>query len=254
MNPRPLSITPPAIAAVWLALLFGSGAAPAQRQTPPTSATNFSAGEVYEQLNRLADLDRAQIALRTALAFCLAVGVGDGAAAAERIDAVGYQQLPAVGPLPLDPQRPIPARRIGQWVDVLPDVAVDRLPAGRFRLIDRAALAARAPAAATWMLPRDYAVLIEPDASAAGWVRRPACLIVRVRGRRGTIVAGTLFSALARVHRGGAPNGERRSSPADSSGGHPAASDDGAVGLLRPGECPAAPNGSRCPGGRIADA
>ncbi|RMF84343.1 MAG: hypothetical protein D6744_03270 [Planctomycetota bacterium] len=58
------------------------------------------------------------------------------------------------------------------------------------------------PAVAAWMLPRDYALVVEPaGAGVHDWVTRRACLVIRVRGRRATIVGGNLIEVLLAAER-----------------------------------------------------
>lgn len=158
-----------------------------------TAAERFRA---LDALNR-ADKRRGDRALEAGLAYCLAVGVGDGAQASKLIDDIGYQPLPLHGDLPLDPDRPVPAPEIAQWVRSLPDGGTDSVPADRFRLLSKSATAELFPAVATWMLPSDYALLCEPDRTHPHWTRRPACVVIRVRGTRASIVGGNLLAALS---------------------------------------------------------
>lgn len=177
------------------------GAAPDRRAVALTPSERVpTVAERYKALDSKADRarskrERAEI---VALTFCLAIGVGDGQVAAAAIDVIGYQALPLEGVLPEQAERPIPAKEIKTAVDQRPTVRVEDLPAGHLRIVTRDELGKEFAAAAEWMLPDDFALLIEPAAANIGsWVHRRACLVVRVRGRRATIIGGNLFAALA---------------------------------------------------------
>jgi hypothetical protein len=185
------------VVAAVASVLFGSrvpvALAGQESEThPETVAERFQALRSLGQ----AEKQRADHALETGLAFCLALGVGDGAQAKKLIDAVGYQALPEKGELPLDAARPIAPAEIARRVERLPDSGADAIAATHFRLLDRDATAELFPAVAVWMLPRDYALICEPDRAHPRWVQRAGCSILRSRGGRVSVVGGNLFSVL----------------------------------------------------------
>jgi hypothetical protein len=144
-------------------------------------------------------LSRQEIAFRSGVEFCLLVGVGNSGRAVEHLDVVGYQPLPLDGLLPEDPPRPIDAETVREWIASRPESNVDDAPVRCFRAVDRVELRERFAAVADWMLPSDYALLIEvAPQKVRHWVRRSACLVIRVRAGRASIVGGNLFQALGR--------------------------------------------------------
>ncbi|MBU0638573.1 MAG: hypothetical protein KKB50_06890 [Planctomycetes bacterium] len=157
-----------------------------------------SAGETFAQLSQ-ADpqtLSRAERALVVTLDFCLAVGRGDGERAAARVDVVGYHALPEIGDLPEAPERPLSRRRLGALIEAGHKAAIDHLPVTAFTVCERQATRAMFPAAAEWMLPHDLVVVIEPvPATGPDWIKRRACLVIRLRGRNAVVVGGNLLSA-----------------------------------------------------------
>jgi hypothetical protein len=73
------------------------------------------------------------------------------------------------------------------------------LPAECAAVVEREKLRDEFPAVATWMLGmEDLAVVFRPRPSehVAGWLTHDACLVVRLRGERATIVGGNLLEAL----------------------------------------------------------
>ena len=186
-------------------------AAESQPTTQPAAASQPAAPPVNEpivgprqRLARIAPERRTldEHALLTTADFVLALGRADGARAAALVDAVGYQPLPLEGELPEKPDKPwLPAVLEKQLAARRP-VEVERLTADDFTVLTRDGVRTRFAAVATWMLPEDRAVVCWPPATqrVAGWVQREACLVVRVRASRATIVGGSLLELL-----GGAP-------------------------------------------------
>lgn len=144
------------------------------------SSSFETAAQRLSQLQRVGSDSKALLAERTALEFCLACGVGDGKAAAERVAAVGYQHLPLDGPLPLEPLRPQDHASLIEQINSLPDAGVNRMPSSRFRIVGRDVIRSRFGSAGLWMLPTDYALLLERDPLLPEWIDRPAYLVVRI--------------------------------------------------------------------------
>jgi hypothetical protein len=163
-------------------------------------------------------LSRNDLALRTALDFCIAIGAGDGQRAAAALDVVGYQALPLSGKLPESAEKPL------SQIELIPQVGrrlpfdVSGMPASAFCVLSRGDLTQQFPAVAQWVLPQqDIVIRITPDHIGAGdpagaaaaadahaaaaptseWLRQPACVVVRIRGQRATIVGGNLLAALS---------------------------------------------------------
>lgn len=131
-----------------------------------------------------------------ALDLTLALGRADGAAVTGLLDAVGYQALPLSGELPENPDKPTPRADVRQLVEARPVAALGDLPFAGFRVMKRSALSALFPAAAQWMLPTDWAVVIEPAPGVAEWVQQRCCVVVRVRARKPHILGGNLLECL----------------------------------------------------------
>lgn len=136
------------------------------------------------------------IAVRAVLEFTLALGRGNAVRAMDLIDPVGYQPLPLAGELPEDPPKPIPVDTIRLWLANRKSTPLERLPAATFAVHSPRTLRESFPAIAAWMLPTDWAVVMQPADAEFDWVKRPACVVVRVRAGRPTIVGGNLFDAL----------------------------------------------------------
>ena len=135
-------------------------------------------------------------ALRAATRFTQAVYVGNGQEVYPLLDAIGYQRLPLSGPLPADPGRPMTPAAVARLVDSLGRHGKLQLDPEAFSVVKREQLRRWFPAAARWMSPQDYAVVIEPGGLPGDWLGRRCCLVVRIRGRRAQIIGGNLFSAI----------------------------------------------------------
>ncbi len=165
---------------------------------PDQASGSPSAAELLRRLDAVprGRLSRDERALRAGLAFCAAVRRADGHGAFPLIEAIGYQPLPLAGPLPIEPGRPVRPETVARLIDQRPAGAFE-FPAGCFRIADRRAVRKRFEGISRWMLPGDRALLIDPPPDrVANWLDRPACLVVRVRGRSATIVGGNLFAAI----------------------------------------------------------
>jgi hypothetical protein len=136
-------------------------------------------------------------ALLATIDFVLALGKADGGRAAACVDAVGYQTLPLAGELPEQPNKPVLPAVLEKQLAARPTVDVARLTVSDFEVLTRAGVRARFAAVATWMLPEDRAVVCRrPAAELAGWVPREACVVVRVRAGKTTIMGGNLLEVL----------------------------------------------------------
>lgn len=155
------------------------------------------------------DKDRALLA---GLDFVLAIGKSDGRRAAILIDAVGYEALPLEGELPEKPDKPIPVSEIQRLVAGRPMLDLANRPSDTVEVVGPAALRAQFPAVATWMLPQDWAVVFRatPEQRIANWITRDACIVVRIRAGRPSILGGNLFEAVAAAAEAAAPSGEQK--------------------------------------------
>ena len=140
-------------------------------------------------------------ALLVGLGFALAVGQANGPRAAAMIDAVGYEVLPLEGDLPEKPVKALLSDAVEQRITGRRPAAVDDLQRDRFQVFSRRRLQNEFPAVAAWMLPEDRAVVFRAstDTPSTGWLARDACIVVRIRADKATIVGGNLFEALANV-------------------------------------------------------
>ncbi|MGD8453721.1 MAG: hypothetical protein PVJ57_18055 [Phycisphaerae bacterium] len=190
-------------AAVLLGLLtgplFGQQPPTTQPATQPVTTQPAKPETIAETRARLkaTKLSDREAALVAALDLVVALGAADGPRAAELIDAVGYEPLPMWGPLPLDPPRPIPRDEIATRFAQRPRAPLDLLPPTCLDTMDQKTLLKEFPAAGTWMLPQDWAVIIRPIEGQTGWVSRRTYLIVRVRAGKPAIIGGDLLAALA---------------------------------------------------------
>ncbi len=107
---------------------------------------------------------------------------------------VGYQPLPKTGDLPQDPPRPLSRVRVRELIERRPAAPVGQTPVDTLELVGPDELRATFSAAATWMLPSDFALVIHPvHERTRVWMDREACVIVRVRGSKAVIVGGNLL-------------------------------------------------------------
>lgn len=187
-------------------------------QVPTSMPTTTQAAETValarQRLSRIplkerTDRDRALLA---GLDFVLAMGKSDGRRAAILIDAVGYQPLPMTGELPERPALAIPASEVHKLVAGRPLTDLANLSADRIEVVAPGVLREAFPAAATWMLPQDWAVVFRPKSEdrVAHWITRDACLVIRIRADRPTILGGNLLEALATAAEAAAPSGEEK--------------------------------------------
>lgn len=172
-----------------------------QTTAPPTASRppETTVGAKFQRLARIAPkwLPRQELALRMALDLCLCAARADGKRAAGLLEPVGYQTLPLEGDLPEKPDKPTPAAAFQAKIEKLRTHAIEQTPLEIFAVVDRETLRKTFPAAAEWMLPEDYAILIQPSAAAGGdWLARPCCVLVRIRAQRATVLGGNLLEAL----------------------------------------------------------
>jgi hypothetical protein len=188
-------------------------------QSPPTTyPASQPAGETItaarQRLAHIKSRDRSDSdrALFVALDFVLAIGSGDSRKLGPLIDAVGYQALPLAGELPEKPDKPLPPSAIEKSLLSLPKADLGVLPASCAAIMPRAALRERFPAIATWMLPPDLAVVFRPIAKSPipSWLTQEACVVVRIRGERATIIGGNLLQALTTAAENAAPPAEEK--------------------------------------------
>lgn len=203
---------------MFLAVAFFC-AHPAAAQSQPTSqpATQAAPETVLaarQRLNRIKPPDRssADRTLLVALDFALAVSQSDPKRAGAVVDATGYQTLPLSGDLPEKPAKPLLATALDREILGLPRADVARLTLDRVEIVPREKLRETFPAVATWMLPQDFAVVFRtaPADQVSNWLAREACLVVRIRGERATVLGGSLLQALADAAEARAPEAEEK--------------------------------------------
>lgn len=169
-------------------------AEPPEPTTPPATALERLARLKQKKENKLT---RGEIAVACGMDFALAVAVADADRAVARVDAVGYQTLPVNTPLPEKPERAMQADALREAIRRRVRADVSRLPPEAFNLKSRAELHELFPEPARWMAEDDVAMLIDaPTDAVAGWITQRHCVIIRVRGRRATIIGGTLLGEL----------------------------------------------------------
>jgi len=131
-----------------------------------------------------------------ALEFVTAIGRADGRRAATLVEVVGYQPLPLSGDLPEPPAAVILPADVERAIASRPPVNADDWSVEHFEVVPRSRLRAMFPAVADWMLPHDRAVVVHPIPEAEGWVSQDACVVVRIRAGKTTIMGGNLLEAL----------------------------------------------------------
>ncbi len=189
---------------VLLAVAFFCAGAARGQSLPASQPASAPADEplaaVRQRLARVQPRERAprDHALLAALDFALAVGRKDATQALRVVDAVGYQPLPLAGELPDPPERPLLLAALERQIGFLQPLEVGRLPSAVVAVRTPRELRAEFPGVATWMLPQDWAVVFQPapEARVPGWLREAACVVVRMRGERATVLGGNLVQAL----------------------------------------------------------
>ncbi len=196
--------------ALILLLACAAGAEKPRKARPkpkPQAAPDPAAGIVAEpgtlgaELVRLLrtarnELSERDVAQRGALEWLRAVAQPDADRAVALVDAAGYQALPSAGPLPDQPERPVALEALKAGVVARPAAHWLELPAACCEVVDAKAGAARFAAAATWMLPSDWLVVLHPVSDRPDWLARDACIVVRVRGDKPWIMGGTFLEEL----------------------------------------------------------
>jgi hypothetical protein len=147
-----------------------------------------------EPVKKLSEQD---VALLAALDLTLALGRADGATVAGVGDAVGYQPLPLSGELAEPPPKPISREQIQTRVGARTVAPLGELPVSGFEVLKRAAVRELFPAVGEWMLPSDWAVVVQPAGSEFPWVRNQCCIVVRLRAQKPAILGGNLLEVLA---------------------------------------------------------
>lgn len=208
--------------------------APASTQ-PAQPLAPDSIAERHNELTRLKNrrLNEKEIALRAALEFMLAVGSADGEASARVVEAVGYQPLTLGDRLPNPPTPTITIETLRAQLTARKRLPIRDLPLASVEIVKADDLRERAPAISRWMLPDDWAIVIDPSQSsgsasgpaatgadnpddanrrnanqhtsapnqagrttAADLFTEPAILVMRVRAGRPTVMGGNFLSAL----------------------------------------------------------
>lgn len=172
------------------------------RVSAQTSAPTTAASTLADRLNALRPARHARLsdrdaALRAAIEFIVAVGDADGARAARLVDTVGYQPLPRSGPLPETPAKPVPPDALRKVIDQLARFDAARLSESSLSLGARDLARDAFPAVAAWMLPGDFVAVLHPAADQPRWISEPACIVVRVRAGRPSVLGGTLIEQLS---------------------------------------------------------
>jgi hypothetical protein len=183
-------------------------------QSQPATQPAETIAVARQRLTRIKSRDRtpSDRTLLAALDFVIAIGSDDSRRIANLVDAVGYQALPLAGDLPEKPDKPLSPAAIEKVLPELPNADLGVLPAQCAAVVPRAALAAEFPAVATWMLPQDLAVVFQPvrGNSLPTWLSQRACVVVRIRGERATIIGGNLLEALLMAAENAAPEAEEK--------------------------------------------
>ncbi len=186
----------------WLVVAFCCAAAAGQPppvSLPATRPAVETLAAARRRLTRTASKDRTRSdrALLAGLELALAIGRADGTAAGNLIDVVGYQSLPLAGPLPERPAKPVTVKDLSRLVAARSPVDLAHLTLDQVFVATRAELQSEFPAVAAWMLPQDLAVVFRPfPDERAGWIKQPACVVVRLRGERATVIGGNLLEAV----------------------------------------------------------
>jgi hypothetical protein len=168
--------------------------APATQPAPPETL-----GELRQRLAAAAGrgTPREQVALRCGAEIVLALGAGNIDGAVRFVDPVGYQPLPLDGPLPETPERPIAAEALAERLRACRLEGVERLPATSLEVLNRDGALERFPAVGRWMQRQDVVVLVHgADTGGMPWLTQRACLVVRVRAGRPSVLGGNLLAAL----------------------------------------------------------
>ncbi|MFO0837784.1 MAG: hypothetical protein U1D55_04600 [Phycisphaerae bacterium] len=171
---------------------------PATPKEAETPATRPSPDETVAQaLRRLAatkpeKLSRENLAWRCGLEFLVAIGPKDTGRISAVLDAVGYQPLPLDGPLPDEPARPLTAQALVEAASRLRMPNFEEYSVGKLELLSAKKLRPEFDAVASWMLEGDVALVVR-DAARPG--AKAGCVVIRVRGRRATILGGNLLAA-----------------------------------------------------------
>lgn len=168
--------------------------------TQPVPRPPFAPGTIGQRHNELIRLknrrlDEKEIALRAGLEFLIALGSADGAAAAQVVEAVGFQPLPLGEILPNPPLPLIPSETLKKCVSARTVLPIRDLPLDAVEIVGRDRLRAFAPAMAHWMLSSDWAVILDGE-SVSALFSEPVVLIVRIRAGRPTIMGGNLLHCL----------------------------------------------------------
>lgn len=193
------------IHAITLGLAAGllparAAAQPAEVPPPQSQPAHVTVADELRRWSgaRPANLPRAELARLAAIEFAAAVAAADGRRAEAVTDAIGYQALPFEGRLPETPARPRSPQELGEGVDRRRGCDIGGLPAGCFDVLSTEELGRRFPAVKDWILPpQDVVIRVVPvDGVEPRWLARPACIVVRLRGARATVVGGNLLAAL----------------------------------------------------------
>lgn len=196
----------PAARLIVVCVLLPVDGAFGQTTRASTNRGHAESGTAGEALRALSDVRRGeqrsdeQIALRAALVFFIATGEGATDKAASVLDAVGYQELPLEGPLPEIAERPVRREELAERIGGVSRFASGGFPMGRVEVMTRRAARNEFPAVADWMLPKDMLIVFRAagEEGSDDPLRVDAVLVVRLRARKPTIVAGTLLECLRR--------------------------------------------------------
>jgi hypothetical protein len=200
----------------WLAVAFFCAAGAAGQSRPATQPASRPAEETIavarQRLAHIKSQDRTDYArgLLAALDFVVALESGDSRKIGTLVDAVGYQALPLAGELPEKPEKPLSPAAIDKIMAGLPKTDLGALPASSAEVVTRLKLVAEFPAVAVWMLPQDVAIVFRPVTGSAAptWLSQSACVVVRIRGERATIIGGNLLEACFMAAENAAPEAE----------------------------------------------
>lgn len=212
-RPRGGDVATVAAALLCAATAF-SQSNPSSQPSPQPAET---IGAARQRLARIKSQERTDQdrTLLAGLDFALAVGAGDARKLSGLVDAVGYQALPLTGDLPEKPDKPLALSAIERLLAALPKIDIGTLPASCAAVAAHKSLPDQFPAVATWMLPQDQVIVFQPAPAGPSrrvdaWLRQPACVVVRVRAERATIIGGNFLAALAAAAEAAAPAAEEK--------------------------------------------
>lgn len=169
--------------------------APTPPVIPPPETETIEAA--VQRLNRITtkQVTREEVAWRTGLAFFVALGKSQTEAGLDLIDAAGYQPLPWTGELPEAPAKPLAGAGLRDRFNSARHIDWAHVTLNHFALLNRGAANDKSATIASWMLSDSDRLLCytPPATDAARDFDQPAAIVIRLRAKRATVVAGTVL-------------------------------------------------------------